>query len=88
VQVDPVKLISKAPKPKRLKPKYDEMLSIVAFNSSSRHYNTVIKMVLATDMVEHFNSVGQFKTKLASKVGATLVHFSTQLEPCLTHTKT
>ena len=28
---------------------------------------TVIKMVLATDMVEHFNSVGQFKTKLASK---------------------
>jgi hypothetical protein len=39
VQVAPINPTLKAPKPKRLKLKYDETLSIVAFKSNLRRYN-------------------------------------------------
>jgi len=41
----------------RFKLKYDEPPSSFAFNFNLRRYTT--------DMAEHFNAVGQFKTKLA-----------------------
>jgi hypothetical protein len=47
VQVDPIKLTSKAPGTKRLKRTSDELLSNFAFNFNLRRYNTVNYAVLA-----------------------------------------
>jgi len=74
VQVDPIKPILKPPGTKRLKLKYDKLLSNVAFNFNLRRYTVAQKEAR--------------ETGCTARQGLTLVHFSAQLEPCLTHKNT
>ena len=92
VQIDPIKLTSKASGTKRLKLKYDESLSNAAFKFNLRRCNRATARARASACACRSSTCCALPPcrtcSCASRQGLTLVHFSAQLEPCLTSKNT
>ena len=71
VQLDPIETILKAPRTNPLKPNYDTLLSIFAFNFNLHRYT-------AAGSTAAMRSAGGHPMHYASRQGLTLVHFSAQ----------
>jgi len=88
VQVDPIKPKLKPPATKRLKLKYDILLSNHGFKFNLRRYIKEAQREHDQKRKRGRGEKGMMDDDDDEGQGLTLVHFSAQLEPCLTQENT
>ena len=84
VQIEPMQFVLKAPGTRRLKLKYDELLSTFAFESNSRHYSWVACSG-GTRRCRRPCAPSAPTSPPPARQGLTLVHFSAQREHFVSH---